>query len=1023
MSPNENFELFLASEAEDERLHHLEDFISEAAVSRGASDLKLWHILASHPTKLELVRLAASLSISKNPDNTWPVASRLMLEPDQDVVGNTLNSITFSNHRSLGHRALQLFRLRERPQRILYCLARYAEEAIDRRFARHIASFMQSDLSDAFLARSFNALFKLGQIDRLAIKVAMDLVASHVDATNMDRKAAVSAIVYLCFAGNQEDLEILKDFQNKVTIPELRRLLNWGLYELNGFEMLNFNADAAKNFLKRAANLAEPNFTGYGCFEQSEMLAGCRAYLQTIEPENYASVTRTILALGNAELIDELADHREIGLKALQDRNFGDLKLLWKHYLPSHSERFVGHIRNPDSLEYWNEHDSEMLNVVLESRDYIDGPWQQKFEQCAQAASPRAVDVLVAQLLALEKERLRLADFVDETTHNSDNVQACSRIEAMEALIETNLSRVVGLPAEKGRGPKGHQAYSWPDISYTITRVMQYGSFEQKFVEKTYAKLEPLALDASLLADSLNSHEIRLEWLADKAAKVLSRLESELTSPNIPLEDCITWVCATASALLHIGLRSEAGGDKSSLSHLLTRFESIAKRLQAMIDTIDASVAEPEGDGEANPDDWNPAIKDRPLVRWNSVLQVSTRGDLSQDEIVGHENALRDAMKVAPHVEKRWVISSLVKIGSDDAIKAILYQALQHVDSEFVTHAIRQLLKSPHRRAQQALIRSVGRNSISDDLKLTILDEMLLENPQDLLSELKTLEILRLPAHIDDAIRDAVGRVAGLIGNIKQPGIDKSSEKSRNSAVSSDVDATIKGILPDADLLSVDVRSALRTAEMILIQSKDWGNEAVDLSPIVNMHCKAVELMLRETFEGMTDSIIRRGELSRKLDILGYARPIPEKMQIFEDYLAQLPIVRSIPYFSKFKLRKMLRAVCLYRPGKRFTLDGPKAFALLFLVASRRECPFGLAQTIPLTFKSDLELFEFIKIVHSLQDSRNRAVHEGLTWEAKDEIDSLRSQAYQIIRYCIRFGIDLRKRGSRPLTSLVGVGA
>lgn len=1023
MSLNDTFERFLASEAEDERLHYLEDFISEAAVSRGASDLKLWHILASYPTKLELVRLAASLSVSKNPDNTWPVASRLMLEPDQDVVGNTLNSITFSNHRSLGHRALQLFRLRERPQRILYCLARYAEEAIDRRFARHIASFMQSDLSDAFLARSFNALFKLGQIDRLAIKVAMDLVASHVDATNMDRKAAVSAIVYLCFAGNQEDLEILKDFQNKVTIPELRRLLNWGLYELNGFEMLDFNADAAQNFLKRAANLAEPNFTGYGCFEQSEMLAGCRAYLNTIEPENYASVTRTILALGNAELIDELADHREIGLKAIQDRNFGDLKLLWKHYLPSHSERFVGHIRNPDSLEYWNEHDTEMLNVVLESRDFIDGPWQQKFEKCAAASSPRAIDVLVAQLFALEKERLGLADFGDNPAESLDTEQACSRIEAMESLIEKNLFSLIPNFGDERQSRELSQTRNRENLSYTMTRVIQYGSFEQKFIERIYAKLESVPLDASLLADSLKAHESRGDWLVDLGASVLSRLEYELASPNIPLQDCITWVCTTACALLHIGLRGDIAGDKNSFASLLSRFEAIAKKLQAMIDTIDASVAEPESDTEASPDDWSPAIKDRPLVRWNSVLQVSTRGDLSQDEIVGHEHALRDAMKVAPHVEKRWVISSLVKLGTDDAIKAILYQALQHVDSEFVTHSIRQLLKSPHRRAQQALIRSVGRNSISDDLKLTILDEMLLENPQDLLSELKTLEILRLPAHIDDAIRDAVGRVASLTGNIEQQGLDKSGEKTRNSPVSSDVDATIKGLLPDADLLSVDVRSALRTAEMILIQSKDWGNEAVDLSPIVNMHCKAVELMLRETFEGMTDSIIRRGELSRKLDILGYARPIPEKMQIFEDYLAQLPIVRSIPYFSKFKLRKMLRAVCLYRPGKRFTLDGPKAFALLFLVASRRECPFGLAQTIPLTFKSDLELFEFIKIVHSLQDSRNRAVHEGLTWEAKDEIDSLRSQAYQIIRYCIRFSLELRKRGSRPLTGLVGVGA
>ena len=146
-------------------------------------------------------------------------------------------------------------------------------------------------------------------------------------------------------------------------------------------------------------------------------------------------------------------------------------------------------------------------------------------------------------------------------------------------------------------------------------------------------------------------------------------------------------------------------------------------------------------------------------------------------------------------------------------------------------------------------------------------------------------------------------------------------------------------------------------------------------------------------------------------------------MQIFEDYLAQLQIVRTIPYFSKFKLRKMLRAICLYRPGKRFTLDGPKAFALLFLVGSRKDCPFGLAGTMPLSFKTDNELFEFIKLVHLLQDSRNRAVHEGLTWEAQDEIESMRSQAYKIIEHCISVSKELRKKSLKGQSTIVGVGA
>jgi hypothetical protein len=57
---------------------------------------------------------------------------------------------------------------------------------------------------------------------------------------------------------------------------------------------------------------------------------------------------------------------------------------------------------------------------------------------------------------------------------------------------------------------------------------------------------------------------------------------------------------------------------------------------------------------------------------------------------------------------------------------------------------------------------------------------------------------------------------------------------------------------------------------------------------------------------------------------------------------------------------------------------------------------------LKLSFKTDVELFEYIKLIHSLQDSRNRAAHEGLTWEAKDEIESMRAQAFKVIETSLR---------------------
>ncbi len=1021
MDSNDEFGLFLKSESEQERLDHLGNFMS----SRGSHDVpygfSTWHAMSSFPSKTELVRMAASLSISKAPDSSWVLASRLLRDADQDVVGNAINSITFSCSRSIGHRALSLFGALERPQRVLYCLARYAEEAIDRRCSHYLSASMQSDLSDAFLARSFNALFRLGRVDRLALNVAMDLVGSHIDATNMDRKAAVSAIVYLCFAGDREDLENLKSVQNKVTIPELRRLLNWGLYELNGFEIQDFDAQAAKNFLKRAANLAEPNFTGYGCFHESNLIAGAALFLKDLEPESYFAVTRTFLALGHPKLIDLLAEHKDIGLGAIAKNELGELRLLWKHYLPLHTTVFTQSIKNTSNFDFWIDRDFELLNVMLEPEDFLSGSWQELFLSRLEKSPEQATSLLVTQMLALER-----AQVFDTLLHHvehqqADGEQGSESLTAFENLILDNFTKIEH-HISKGRG----QGLVRDELHNRIVSVMLGGHFSKRLVDGLLQPARDFVLGPELAAATLAECRIESSMLDEQIGANLARIERELRAPTKSLDHFVAWVVGTGFALLNLGSRAKGLHD---LSNDLGRYAAICETLQAMIATIEASSGSPESDGDSDnsqdssPDDWGQAIADRPLLRWNAIVQSCLNDSLSLEDRAKYEGHLRDAMKVAPHVDKRWAVCGLVRLGTDDAIKAILYQALQHVDGEFVAHTIKQLLRSSHRRAQQALIRSVGRNTIADELKLTILDEISLDNAQELLAELKTLEILRLPAHIDDAIRDAIGRVASAVGELRNPAPQNDEDLRRRSLVSADVDGTIKSLLPDMDSLSVDVRSALRTAEMILVQSKDWGSEGVDLSPIVNMHCKAVELVLRETFEGMTDAIIRRGELSRKLDILGYARPIPEKMQIFEDYLAQLPIVRSIPYFSKFKLRKMLRAICLYRPGKRFTLDGPKAFALLFLVGSRRECPFGLDQTIPLAFKHDHELFEFIKIVHSLQDSRNRAVHEGLTWEAQDEIDSLRSQAYQIISVCIGFSKEMKKRGSRHPSGLVGMGA
>lgn len=212
------------------------------------------------------------------------------------------------------------------------------------------------------------------------------------------------------------------------------------------------------------------------------------------------------------------------------------------------------------------------------------------------------------------------------------------------------------------------------------------------------------------------------------------------------------------------------------------------------------------------------------------------------------------------------------------------------------------------------------------------------------------------------------------------------------------IDNQLANKIPHYKTMSSEVRRALRTAQFLHNKVKEMAAPGtIDLSPIIDMQYKALELLFREIFEDPCSRVIQQGVLQRKLDVIGYARPIPHQMDDFENYIASLPIVTSIPFFSKFKMRKMLRAICQFRPGKRFTLDGLKAFGLFFLIFSRQTCRHGLQNSFAVPFASDKELAEFCKNLHVFQDFRNRAVHEGLHPDASNDIDGIWTMTGQII--------------------------
>jgi hypothetical protein len=1009
---NDSFLEYLQNENNLERANLLQKtFENNAEPFTQKHEYFLWYALSALPTKLERSRIAQHIKVEQQPDSRWCAATYLLSDTSQDVVANAINSFTFSKNRKLGHRLFSLFDLEDKPQRVLYCLARYAEETCDTRFAEKLTSVLSHDLSDAFLARTFNALYRLGIKNTHALGVALQLVETHIQATNMDRKAAVSAVLYLCFAGNQEHILKLSEICSHIKIPELRRMLSWGLSCCLSYSKNNFALEDAQKFLTEESEKTEPLFTGYGCFSEEIILqATTKVFTEVsnLPPDEIwkrvFSLTRTVLTLGEKKSVEWLCSHPTFGLLALlnrvQNAFVEKITELWYLQSPSYCQTFLNICNSLEFAQQQNEAIKQLqtsaFQIFSEAEVFLSLKYKKLFKSILREKNVvQAEELLVSNILCIERSK------VFKKPDQNQEVLEDQFLSQLQNSVET---------------------FGLNSVSQKVYSILLGGKFSRKFLESVVKILGLQSSQWSFSALAVTASSIHMPFATELLQTEVNFLLSEIHSGNLA-EDA--FMGRLISCYLSVLLCSQKFNFKVE-QEVLDTLNHLAEQIQAIFDAVEQAEPEAANDSksssegleklngreedEEEPADLNQnvvSLVDKPLLRWNSLVQTLCKDNklpqAHQSELSTQSfNLLKNSLRLANHVDKRWVVKGLAKLASqntihsEDAVKALLYQALQHIDQELVALTIRELIHIQQPRIQQTLIRCVGRSNVPDELKLLILEEIPTSNPNEILQELRTLELLRMPQHIDEAVRDAVGRVASLID------IEQTFQTTKQIPFNhQDVDLLIKKHLPQVDKLGVDIRSALRTAEMILIQSKDWGSEAVDLSPIVNMYCKAVELTLRDLLEPLTDAVIRKGVLSRKLDLLGYSRPIPEKMQIFEDFLAGLPVVNSIPYFSKFKLRKMLRAICFYRPGKRFTLDGPKAFALLLLVASRKECPFGLEKIFDVGLKTDVELFEYIKLIHSLQDSRNRAVHEGLTWEAQDEIDSLRKQAYRIIEICI----------------------
>ena len=305
-------------------------------------------------------------------------------------------------------------------------------------------------------------------------------------------------------------------------------------------------------------------------------------------------------------------------------------------------------------------------------------------------------------------------------------------------------------------------------------------------------------------------------------------------------------------------------------------------------------------------------------------------------------------------------------------------------------------------RSAQELIASLTRPNITAALQIEVC------------TALKKLDLTNLQNELHAAINDLSAQnqdekiaqeVREMVVSLLQTSLDNRPVKEASASTprvevsDARLDQELGGKIPNYRELSSEVKRALRTAQFFHIQTTGASApSSIDLSPVIDMQYKSLELLFRETYEEPCSALIHAGVLQRRLDIIGYARPIPRAMDEFEHFIETLPIVREIPFFSNFKLRKMLRAICQFRPGRRFTLDGLKAFALFFLCFSRKECHYGLSNLFPLGFPSDADVFQFCKSLHVFQDFRNRAAHEGFHPDAANDIDGIWRMTAEIVQ-------------------------
>lgn len=367
------------------------------------------------------------------------------------------------------------------------------------------------------------------------------------------------------------------------------------------------------------------------------------------------------------------------------------------------------------------------------------------------------------------------------------------------------------------------------------------------------------------------------------------------------------------------------------------------------------------------------------------------------------------AARQEPHLYKVCYIKTLGQFKGLDKAALKLLDFIRSPSQDILVAVAKALGGIGTGRAHQELVAFLTRSNMSVPVKLEVAQILKGADLTLLQSELRSaIQDLNINPNTENVIWELREAITGLLqipktGDSISPETIVAKGAVEHGPTAEELDQMLERRIVEFNRLSGEAKRALRTAQFFHLQVEANPNvPTIDLSPAIDMQYKALELTYRELFEDACSQLIQRGILQRKLDVIGYARPIMQAMDEFEQFIENLPGINSIPFFSRFKLRKMLRAICQFRPGKRFTLDGLKAFALFFICFSRKTCPYGLADQFPLKDFDDKELAEFVRCLHIFQDFRNRAAHEGFHPDASNDIEGIWTETAKIIKYGLR---------------------